>query len=216
MSRRRQLLWSRTRAWAANSDTVRRWREQRYRLFVELCNLRPEDRILELGAGRGEALARFNKTNEIVAVDLKFRKAKSEWLEQPNVTTMVADATALPFEDRSFDVVFSNSVIEHIPRDRRQAFASEVRRVGHRYFVQTPNKYFPIEPHYQLPLFQFVPESLRRRFNEHIGVGYMPRGTWSEITLLSAGDLQKLFPDAIIARERVAGLAKSLMAVRGS
>jgi SAM-dependent methyltransferase len=210
-----QAIWARTRSWGNNSDTVRRWRERRYRLFVELCNLRPEDRILDLGAGEGAALARFNSTNEIVAVDVKFRKRKSEWLEQTNVTTIVADATELPFDDRSFDIVFSNSVIEHVPRDRQELFAEEVRRVGRRYFVQTPNRYFPIEPHYQLPLFQFVPERVRRSFNARIGSGYMPRGARSEITLLSARDLQKLFPDATIAREHLAGLTKSLMAVRG-
>ncbi len=70
---------------------------------------------------------------------------------------MQADGTQLPFGDREFDIAFSNSVIEHVPPELQAAFAAEVSRVADRYFVQTPNRYFPIEPHYQLPLFQFLP-----------------------------------------------------------
>jgi hypothetical protein len=80
--------------------------------------------------------------------------------------------------------------------------------------VQTPNRYFPIEPHYQLPLFQFLPERLRRALNKRFTLGWREKGQWEEINLLSARDLRRLFPDAEIHRERVLGLTKSLMAVR--
>ena len=59
------------RTWAAKSSTVQRWREERYRLFEQLCELRPDDRIIDVGAGWGAALERFNTVNPIVAVDLK-------------------------------------------------------------------------------------------------------------------------------------------------
>ncbi len=117
-------------------------------------------------------------------------------------------------DGRAFDVAFSNSVIEHVPPERHAAFASEIRRVADRYFVQTPNRWFPIEPHYQLPLFQFFPRSLRTFLNAHFSLGWQSKGHWEEITLLSASDLRRLFPDATIYRERVFGLTKSLMAVR--
>jgi SAM-dependent methyltransferase len=201
-----------TRAWAAESSTVRQWRERRYRLFLDLCRVQATDRILDVGAGRGAALERFNATNEIVALDL--RPQTSEMLAGLNVSSIAGDGTRLEFCDGEFDVAFSNSVIEHVPRELQPAFANEVRRVARRYFVQTPNRYFPIEPHYQLPLFHFLPLRIRRALNRRLSLGWQPKGQWEEITLLSARDLKRLFPDAEIHRERVLGLTKSLMAVR--
>jgi 2-polyprenyl-3-methyl-5-hydroxy-6-metoxy-1,4-benzoquinol methylase len=208
-------LRSRTTSWAANSDAIRRGRERRYQLFVKLCAVQPDERILDVGAGQGAALERFNTVNPIVAVDLVAPTA-SGWMGQANVEVGQADGTRLPFADREFPVVFSNSVIEHVPKELQQAFASEVRRVSERYYVQTPNKWFPIEPHYQLPLVQFLPERLMKALNRHFSFGWREKGRWEPIKLLSARELQRLFPDAEIHRERVLGLTKSLMAVRRS
>ena len=206
------MIFERTRAWAASSETVGRWRETRYKLFLDLCGVRPRERILDVGAGAGGALERFNATNEIVAIDL--HPQESAWLSSPNVTVRVADATTLPFGDREFPLVFSSSVIEHIPKELQPAFAQEVRRVGERYFVQTPNRYFPVEPHYQMPFFQFLPERMRRALNRRFTLGWRERGRWEDVNLLSARDLRRLFPDGEIHRERLFGLTKSLMVVR--
>ena len=179
---------------------------------MRLCEVQPSDRIIDVGAGWGAALERFNTTNAIVAVDL--RPDPSGWLGAPNVTVVQADGTKLPFADGEFDVAFSNSVIEHIPPTLQPAFASEIRRVARRYFVQTPNRNFPIEPHYQLPFFQFLPRSTQCALNRRFTLGWQGKGAVEEINLLTADDLRRLFPDAEIHRERVAGLAKSVMAVR--
>jgi SAM-dependent methyltransferase len=205
-------IFARTRRWASSSDTVRRWREKRYQQFVELCRVDPGERILDVGAGAGAALERFNTTNEIVAIDVRLHD--SAWLAQDNVTVQVADATQLPFADAEFPLAFSSSVIEHIPKDLQPAFAEEVRRVAERYFVQTPNRWFPIEPHYQLPLFQFFPKRLQRWLNSHFTLGWQKKGNWEEVNLLSAKDLRRLFPDGEIHREKLFGLTKSFMVVR--
>ena len=205
-------FYGRTRSWAASSDTVRRWRERRYLLFLELCQVRPDEAILDVGAGKGGALERFNRTNPIVAIDLQ--PYTSEWLAAPNVEVRVADGTKLEFADGEFGVAFSSSTIEHVPQELQEAFASEIRRVGRRYFVQTPNRYFPIEPHYQFPLFQFLPHRVQRALNNRFSLGWRAKGHWEEVNLLSARQLRRLFPDAEIHRERMFGLTKSLMAVR--
>lgn len=206
------FIFARTRRWAATSPTVRRWRQKRYERFLELCRVSPDERILDVGAGAGAALERFNRTNEIVALDLN--PLESEWLAQDNVRVEVGDATRMPFADGEFPLVFSSSVIEHIPKELQPRFAEEIRRVARRYFVQTPNRWFPIEPHYQFPLFHFLPERVQRALNRRFTLGWREKGHWEETNLLSASDLRRLFPDGEIHRERVLGLTKSLMVVR--
>lgn len=178
---------------------------------MSLCDVTPSDRIIDVGSGGGGALAAFNDVNQIVAVDLAAWPGLQPYA---NVTFVTADACDLPFASNSFDVAFSNSVIEHVGQEQQDDFAREVRRVAHRYFVQTPNRYFPIEPHYQLPFFQFFPLQVRRWLNARFTLGWQGRGHWEPIHLLSARDLARLFPDAEIHRERFLGLTKSLIAVR--
>ncbi len=204
---------ARTTGWAANSDRIRRGREERYRTFMVLCDVRPGERILDIGAGHGAALERFNSENPILAVDL-VPPVASGWLGTPNVEVAQADGTNLPYGDREFPVAFSNSVIEHVPKELQAAFAAEVSRVADRYYVQTPNKWFPIEPHYQLPFVQFLPERVMKALNRRFSFGWREKGRWEPIRLLDAGELRRLFPEAEIHRERLFGLTKSLMVVR--
>ena len=74
----------------------------------------------------------------------------------------VGDAVDMPgISDGAFDVVFSNSVIEHVETyENQRRMAAEIRRVGRRYFVQTPNRHFPLEPHFLVPGFQLLPYPL--------------------------------------------------------
>ena len=158
------------------------------------CAVGPGDRILDVGAGDGGALARFNKTNPIVAVDLHPQQVEGTYLEAANVTASTADGTALPYDDGAFPVVFSNSVIEHVPKGLQLAFAKEIARVGERYYVQTPNRWFPIEPHYQMLFFHFLPVTVRKWLNSRFTIGWRQKGHWEDVELLSARDLRRLFP----------------------
>jgi hypothetical protein len=125
------------------------------------------------------------------------------------------DACNLPeFDDLSFDLVFSNSVIEHVGDETRQeAFAREVRRIGKSYWVQTPAKWFPIEAHTAMPLWWFYPEGLRKYFLRRWRVT-LP--AWSdsmaETRVLSRNRMQQLFPESEIYVEGFAGLPKSYAA----
>jgi SAM-dependent methyltransferase len=208
-------LFRRTRQWAAGSETVRRWRQRRYEFFIDICAVEPGHRILDVGAGSGGALERFNHTNPIVALDLAGPAAGS-WLDSPNVTRVVADAAAgLPYADAEFAVVFCSSVIQYVPAARRAAFAAELQRVGARYFVQTPNRGFPIDPHYQLPFVQFLPRSARRWLSARFTMGWRAKGDPADFEMLNRKELAALFPDGEIHRERLLGLTKSFMIVGG-
>ena len=142
----------------------------------------------------------------------------------PGVQQVVGSGLMLPFMDHSVEVVFSNSVIEHLgDRESQHRMAAEIRRVGRRYFVQTPNRYFPIQPHFLVPCFQFLPPPFRAFLLTHFDLGWIKktgdykraRARIDEIRLISCRELQTLFPHAAIYRERTLGLVKSLVAYGG-
>ncbi|SFL93356.1 methyltransferase domain-containing protein [Methylorubrum salsuginis] len=136
----------------------------------------------------------------------------------------VGDACAMPeFGDRAFDVVHSNSVLEHVGSwTNKRRMAAEIRRLAPRYFVQTPNYWFPIEPHFRTPLFHWLPRPWQRDLLLHGRRGCFHRATsldqadWmlNDSSLLDAREMRNLFPESRIVRERVAGLTKSLIALR--
>lgn len=141
----------------------------------------------------------------------------------PGAEAVVGDGVALPFRDGAFEVVVSNSVIEHLGTFARQrAFAAECRRVGRRVWVQTPDRAFPIEPHYLAPVVHWLPRAVQRRVVRWMTPwGLLGRPTQAdadafvaELRLLSAREVAALFPDCRLVRERVLGLTKSLVALR--
>lgn len=127
------------------------------------------------------------------------------------------------FEDRQFDVVHSNSVVEHVGAwSDMQAMAREVRRLAPAYFVQTPNFWFPLEPHLRVPFIHWIPHPWRRSIVRSRACGFYPRATdvaaaetiLQDASLLDRTAFAALFPDASIRRERIGPLTKSLIAVR--
>jgi len=151
----------------------------------------------------------LNHTTEYVGADL-----------DPSVfCVVVADGCALPYPARSFDLVHSNSVIEHVGcRVRRIAFVRELRRVGRWFYLQTPARCFPLEAHTRFPLFQYLPSAARVWLFQHCRLGTYPklsaeraRAFDQELQLLTARELAGLFPAVTIRRERLCGLTKSYM-----
>jgi methyltransferase family protein len=140
-----------------------------------------------------------------------------------NVTWVIADATRLPFRDGEFDVAYSNSVVEHLGTDEnQQRFASEMRRVARAYYVQTPNRWFPIEPHLIAPFIHYLPRSWQRPLYPFTPWALLNHPTpaamdqqFRELRLLTAHGLRHLFPSAEIVTERAAGIAKSFIAQDG-
>jgi Methyltransferase domain len=136
-----------------------------------------------------------------------------------------ADACSLPYPEKSFDILHSNSVIEHVGDwDHKVSFSKETNRVAASYFVQTPNYWFPWEPHFGTFGFQFLPVPLQVSLVMAKRRGFRPRSPTVDAAmhsietcqLLDARRFRALFPDAEFIRERFLGLTKSLIAIRRS
>ena len=190
---------SRTRARIA-SPIAARARTRRHAQFFGLTGLTPGMRVLDVGCGTA-GLRALEPELEITGVDLVARPSYPGPFLQADVTE------GLPYEDGAFDLVYSSSVIEHVPRARRGAFAAEVARVGRGLYVQTPAYSFPVEPHSLLPFVHWLPTPIRRplwRFGA--------QGHWEEIDLLRRAELVGLF-GAPVHAERLGPLAKSWIAI---
>ena len=142
-----------------------------------------------------------------------------------NIRPHVGDATSLPeFEDNSFDLVFSNSVIEHLfTHENQKAMGAEVQRLAPRCWVQTPNYWFPMEPHFHFIGWQWLPEAVRVGILRRRACGWhsktkdpeLARELVREVRLMTRGELREIFPDSLVLPEKCAGLTKSWMVVRG-
>ena len=193
------------------------FRKQRMAQFQGLFKVTSQTRVLDNGGSEFNwALASCGP--RLTILNLGFNRSPAN-----GTRYVAADARCLPFCARSFDIVYSNSVIEHVGDDSDiQAFANEIRRVGKGYYVQTPNRWFLVEPHYLAPLIHFVPKRWHKKLIRNCSVwGWLNRPSMHEaeqfadgIHLLTWADMRSLFPDAIILRERMLGLTKSLIAVR--
>jgi 2-polyprenyl-3-methyl-5-hydroxy-6-metoxy-1,4-benzoquinol methylase len=198
-------------------------RRRRWSLFLELlqkCGTQSL-RILDVGGTESfwETMGFADSGHSITVLNLFAREPKHE-----NIVSVVGDASSMPeFDDNEFDIVFSNSVIEHLRTAENQwKMAAEVRRLAPRYFIQTPNYYFPIEPHFLFPGFHYLPVAARVWLIRHYALGWYDRiddldharHLVGEIRLLRKRELRAMFPDAVIRHERILGLTKSLMAIR--
>jgi len=208
-----------------NADSLaRRLRGKRFALFERLIASLPRPlNLLDVGgtADFWQAMGYRDRDD----LQLTLLNVTAENISAPHITSVAGDARDLAeYRTGEFDVVFSNSVIEHVGAFADQKrMADEIRRVGKRYFVQTPNRYFPIEPHFLFPCFQFLPERLQVFLLGHFRLGTydivrdkaFARELVREIRLLSQGEFRRLFPGARIHRERLFGLTKSFVAYGG-
>ena len=142
-----------------------------------------------------------------------------------NMSAVAGDARHMTqFSNRQFDVALSNSVIEHVGMYEDQAaMARELMRVADRVYVQTPNFFFPFEPHFLCPFFHWLPRGVRIWLVRHFSLGWYTRTPdkasaarlVDQIRLLRRSELRRLFPGASIIRERFLGLTKSFIVIRG-
>ncbi len=197
-----------------------RFRQKRMHFFKKrMEQLRMPLKILDVGGNEVFWInAGFQNKKNVEIILLNQHKITTHY---SNIRSVKGDARKLfCFNDSSFDVVFSNSVIEHLyTKKNQQKMADEIQRVGKYHFVQTPNKYFFLEPHYLLPWFQFLPKSFRyfiltktpfsrlKRWDKTYAKQYL-----NEIRLISCKEMKEFFPESHIYTERFLGMRKSFTA----
>ena len=194
-----------------------RFRAKRFDYFLKkIQKLDKPLRILDLGGkvnfweNRGIA---GNNDYQITLLNIEIEKS-----EYSNIKSNIGSATDLSeFKDHSIDLVHSNSVIEHLHNfENQKKMAQEVIRVGKKHIIQTPNKYFFIEPHYLLPFFGYLPKSVKfwiltktklsrlKKWDEKFAKQYI-----QEIRLISEKEMKILFPTSKIYFEKFLWMNKS-------
>lgn len=197
-------------------------RSKRFMFFLSLIKDLPRPlSILDIGGTEEFWKAMRFHEEEIHITLLNLTEAS---ISNPDMQSVAGDATNLHmFADQSFDLVFSNSVIEHLfTWENQQKMAAEVQRVSNRFFIQTPNYWFPVEPHWVFPLFQYLPFPLRVFLTQNFSLGHIQKSLSKreaieqvrEIRLLSLREMKQLFPDANIYAEKFLGFDKSFIAYK--
>jgi hypothetical protein len=192
------------------------------RLFEKTFDMSSHTRILDVGGSPD--IWKFLTVRPRLTI-LNFPSALERGAD--SVDFVAADGLMLPFKENAFDIVFSNSVIEHVGnRADQQKFAEEVARVGRFYWVQTPNRGFPIELHLMLPFIHYLPKAWQTTIVKRFTVwqllvrpseeerAFYINHFLNQLKLLDKNDLLALFPGATILSERMLGFVKSNIAVR--
>jgi cyclopropane fatty-acyl-phospholipid synthase-like methyltransferase len=213
-----------------------RFHGARARLFVALMRPAPGSRLLDLGGSDGSLSARIcaDVPLDVTVADLTADHAAA--VRARGFRHAVLEDGPLPFRPGDFDLVLCNSVIEHVTmskeqcrvdvrvdqqtwfrtaRRRQREFAAEIMKLGASYFVQTPHRHFPVEQHVHLPFIQYLSHNgLCRVVSMSDRWWIKSCGGVVDWELLTAGDMQRIFPDAAIHVERFMGLPKSIVAWR--
>ena len=194
----------------------RKSREKKYRLFTQLLHPDANMRILNVGAsgtrtGLSDQLeAWYEHRERITGGGISTADVEDYKNSYPEVQAVVFDGCSLPFADKSFDIVYSNAVLEHLPgRKLVKRFAKEVQRVGKGWFVTTPNFWYPFDPHYHLPLVQLLPQNAQKQLVRKLG-----KTPYDYLHLFTRNELRALFPTSTVIRCRVTFYPETLIAYR--
>jgi len=207
------------------SRLFRIWRARRFQQFMRRLAPTPRDTILDIVGYPHTWTSHEPVGRSVTCLNLHAFEWDSSASPAHEIHLVVGNALCLPYPDKSFDVVFSNSVIEHVGSwTEQQAFAREVQRVGKKYWIQTPAFECPFEPHYLGLFVHWLPAQLRPLVIKYFTLwSWLTRPTPAQfaemsrtIRLIKRKEMTALFPGARILTERLFGVfTKSYIAVNG-
>ena len=213
---------------------LRHFRRSRIDFLYRVLDIGPETRVVDVGGNTmfwemahrwGHAVPRVTVLN-LLGPDYGppgYRHSSLLPHLRQKISWVIGSATRIPLANRSFDVAFSNSLLEHLtPWRSQQQCATEIRRVAWTYFVQTPNRKFFVEPHLLTPFVHWLSPATQRRVIRNFTVwGVVTRPSAeqcakfvSETKLLDRDEMRLLFPDANCLAEAFMFMPKSLLAVK--
>ncbi|MCV7099989.1 class I SAM-dependent methyltransferase [Mycobacterium palustre] len=213
--------WLRDTATDVNSSRSLsgRARARRWRQFAATFPSLPDMRVLDLGGTPESWRLAPVQPGSVVTVNMLPMESAS-----PHITAVRGDACDLPktVAAERFDLVFSNSLLEHVGGHvQRQRLADNVHRLADRHWVQTPYRYFPVEPHWLFPGIQWLPYEARVQVSMRWNRGHVrtysrqaAQDQVDEIDLVGISQMRRYFPSSVIWYERFAGLVKSLVAIK--
>jgi hypothetical protein len=200
------------------NSIVNKWRRKRFAIFKKILDEIPKPvKILDVG-GTENFWIQMGFLN-VPGVTVTLLNNEKIEITLPNFAFVKGDAKNLNiFGNNEFDIAFSNSVIEHVGDYREQRkMAEEIKRVAKIYLVQTPNYYFPMEPHFLFPFFQFFPLKIKLFLLMHLNIGWFEKCKSEKVAvklansvrLMKKKELKELFPNGKIYKEKLFGLTKS-------
>lgn len=207
-------------------------REQRRKLFDEFMKgVTGRTRLIDLGGtvkfweNWGLAKQPLVDVTLVNNHDLDKNHANDP-ITLPNIRRLNADVLTLSAADfAQYDVIFSNSLIEHLPgRELQRQLAQAIIDSGRPYFLQTPNKRSPLDPHFPrpyVPFFAAYPRPVQARLLSWSALGSSCAAPSYDAALarlqnyfpLTARDVRQLFPQARIVMERPLGVPMSIIAM---
>lgn len=195
-------------------------RRRMFGIFMDALRPGPQTRVLDVGVTSDDTQRESNYFEQLYPYPQNITCVGTEDgshlpLRYPGlVYQRVRAGDPLPFEDATFDVVFSNAVLEHVgSRTAQAAFLRELCRVGNAFFVTTPDRRFPVEHHTGLPFLHYLPAGLFRAVLRRTRYHYW--AAESNLNILTRRDLERLFPPEAsvqVRSVRLAGLPSNLVA----
>lgn len=204
------------------------FRKRRLQLFSKFFNLE-NCKILDVGGTIHiwEMLSFLQNYPKVDIVLLNLRKPSEYEMRviqaKKRYKFIEGNALSLPFKNKSFDIVFSNSLLDHLSSfDNQKKFAEEVKRVGKGYFIQTGNRRFFFEPHFLTPFVHYLPKKIQKKIIRNFTIwGLLTRPSSQvvnsivdEIRFPTEKEFKALFPEALVIKEKFLFFTKSFVAVK--